>query len=162
MPTDLLILVATACLAVVAIVAAVVAVRAARRIATVPEQPAEPLPAAAPETPVLTLVTHPEPEPLPARVVDGRVIVPPSRDDVVATALSRPGARLVVLAHGIAHALRPESRDRIAALMRREYRRRRRERMRAARRATRAAVTSPPPAADSWLGEAPERRELSS
>ena len=44
----------------------------------------------------------------------------------------------------------PESRDRITALMRREYRRRRRERLAAGRRAVRAAVR---PSADAWMSE---------
>ncbi|MCO7240939.1 hypothetical protein, partial [Aeromicrobium sp. CnD17-E] len=92
---------------------------------------------------------------LAPRVVEGRVVVPPTQDQVVAATLSRPQVRLAVVAEGLAHALRPESRDRISALVRREYRGRRRERLRAGRRAARAAHASalPTAPADQWLGE---------
>lgn len=79
-----------------------------------------------------------------ARVVDGRVIVTPSRELVVATLLCRPNARLDAFAHGMAHALRPESRDRIRALVKREFDRRRKERLRAGRLASRLAPVSGP------------------
>ncbi len=75
---------------------------------------------------------------LAPRHVEGRVVVPPTDHQVVSAAMSRPQVRLAVLAHGVAYALRAESRDRIVALMRREYRRRRRERLAAGRRALRA------------------------
>lgn len=145
-------LVATAVLAVVAIGAAFVAVRAARRIAA--DQRPD-----VPTTPITTHLTSTEIavrepiEPTPAlepRVVEGRLIVPPSEQQVVKAALGRPGVRLSIVAHGVAHALRAESRDRIAALMRREYRRRRRERLRAGRQAVRAGHPTPP--SDQWLG----------
>lgn len=146
-------LVATAALAVVAISAAVIAVRAARRIALAPQTPAEVVSTPAQSS---TEVALREPTPvqrtaaLEPRVVEGRLIVPPSEQQVVKAALGRPGVRLSILAHGVAHALRAESRDRIAALMRREYRRRRRERLRAGRQAVRAGHPTPP--ADEWLG----------
>ena len=163
MPVDVVVLVATAVLAVVAVGAAVVAVTAARRASRPAVPPAVPEahePADAPRAgPVVTstaLVVHEadrRPPELQPRVVEGRVVVPPTQDQVVATALGRPQVRVAVLARGVAHALRPESRDRIAALMRREYRQRRRERQRAGRRAVRAANPGPTPAADQWLGE---------
>jgi hypothetical protein len=78
-------------------------------------------------------------------VVQGRVIVPPTQSQVVRTALGRPGVRLSILAHGLARALRPENRDRILALMRREYRHRRRERLGAGRQAIRMARPSSAP-----------------
>ena len=146
------ILVATAVLAVVTIGAAVVAVLAVRRLGRAQQS----APATATERdaradvavrdpdahqPVVT-VLPPELEP---RVVEGRLVVPPTQQQVVQAALGRPGVRLSILVHGVAHALRAESRDRISALMRREYRRRRRERQRAARRAAR--LTRPTPAA---------------
>lgn len=147
MSPEVWILVATAVLAVVAIGAAVVAVRAARRIgppvqapATVTERPSTEL--AVREPPIV-------PAELEPRVVEGRLIVPPSQEQVVNTALGRPGVRLAVFAHGLAHALRAESRDRITAMMRREYRRRRRERLQAGRRAVRAGRPTPP--SDQWL-----------
>ena len=80
--------------------------------------------------------------PAPVRVIEGRVIVAPSREQVVATLLGRPSARADAFAHGLAHALRPESRDRIRALMKREFRRRRKERLRAGRRAAQLAPVS--------------------
>lgn len=155
MPTDVLILGATALLAVVALVAAVVTVRAARIVTRAAvEQPDAP--AAAPTQPaadasadddVLLPVPYEPPTgplaPSQARVVEGRVVIVPTEQQVVATALNRPATRLTVVVHGIAHALRPESRDRIAALMRRELNRRRRERSRAARRAAHTHVPAP-------------------
>ena len=163
-PTDVVLLSVTALLAVMALAAAVVAVRAARRStrdepAKTPPQP----PAVAPErlrrAAVLVPIDADEDAllPLAPRQVNGRIVVPPTGQQVVGAALSRPQVRLAILLHGLTYALRPESRDRIAALMRREYRRRRRERLAAGRRAVRAAR---PPSADawmteSWLGELP-------
>ncbi len=147
MSAELLILVTTAALAVVALCAAVISVRAVRTL-----REAQVAPAASTE---LAIVERPRqmtpqvPAVLAPRIVEGRLIVPPTQQQVVATALGRPGVRLSVLAHGVAHALRPESRDRIVGMMRREYRRRRRERLQAGRRAARAASPSAPE--DSWI-----------
>lgn len=161
MPADMVVLVATAVLACVAVIAALVALRAARQVArhqadAPPAEPEQPL--AGPGE--LAVRAH-EPAldvPREVRVVEGRVIVPPSREEVVSTALSRPQVRLAVLLHGVARALRPESRDRIGALVRREYRDRRRHRLRAGRQASRAAhlAASPTPPSAHWLGEAPD------
>jgi hypothetical protein len=168
MSADVAVLVATAVLAVVAVTAALVAVLAARRVARGAVAPAAPvatpndLPGDLPGEPEvvaaepLTVDLAPvRPVALEPRVVEGRVVVPPTQDQVVAAALGRPQARISVVAQGVAHALRPESRDRIGALVRREYRARRRARLRAGRRAARAANASPTPtaAADQWLGE---------
>lgn len=156
MSAALWILVSTAVLAVVAISAAVVAVRAARRVAAPPSPVA---PAAAPEpapepagssTELAVFGQPPTPDVLAPRIVEGRVIVPPNEHQVVTTAMGRPAVRLSILAHGLSHALRPESRDRIVGLMRREVRRRRRERLQAGRRAARAA--RPSQGSDQWLG----------
>lgn len=154
MSAELWILAATAVVAVVAIGAALVAVRAVRRLeaaAATPTEiqhheqaPAEPEPR--PATEVVVLDRH---ESLEPRTVDGRLIVPPTQEQVVRTALGRPGVRLSVVVHGVAHALRAESRDRITAMMRREYRRRRRERLQAGRRAVRDSRPTPP--SDEWL-----------
>ncbi|KAA1399256.1 hypothetical protein [Aeromicrobium ginsengisoli] len=152
MSAELWILVATALLAVVTIGAAVIAVRAARRVAL----PPEPRPVARAPYESSLVITYDEPETmhvpheLQPRIVEGHLIVPPSQQQVVNTALGRPGVRLSILAHGLAHALRPESRDRITAMMRREYRRRRRERLQAGRRAVRAGRPTPP--SEEWLG----------
>ncbi|KRC63930.1 hypothetical protein ASE12_03610 [Aeromicrobium sp. Root236] len=160
MSAELWILVATAVLAVVAIGAALIAVRAARRGSRFAPVPPERL--AVPQTrelarldplPDIEPVSHdvdPIHSELEPRVVEGHLIVPPSQQQVVNTALGRPGVRLSILAHGLAHALRPESRDRITSLMRREYRRRRRERLQAGRRAVRAGRPTPP--SEEWLG----------
>ncbi|EFQ83876.1 hypothetical protein HMPREF0063_10592 [Aeromicrobium marinum DSM 15272] len=157
MSVELILLLTTAVLAVVAVTAAVVAVRAARRVrvpapvAAAPDRPERvDLPGSA-----VDLVARPV-SPSPARVVEGRIVVSPTSEQVVATALSRPATRLSVWAHGVSHALRPESRDRISGLMRREYRRRRRLRARAARQAARQAVLDTPPPI-SWLGDGPDR-----
>ncbi len=85
---------------------------------------------------------------LAPQVVQGRVVVPPTQAQVVRTALGRPGVRLSVFAHGLARALRAENRDRIVALMRREYRHRRSERLRAGRQAVRMARPTPAPSTD--------------
>lgn len=148
MSADVVILVATALLAVVALCAAIVAVRAAGRppAAETSVEPASPLQASTEIARVEPRESVGETEP---RVVEGRLIVPPSELQVVNTALGRPGVRLSVLAHGVAHALRAESRDRVSALMRREYRRRRRERLQAGRRAVRAGRSTQP--SDQWL-----------
>lgn len=160
MPTDVLLLIVTAVLAVTAAVAAVVAVRAARRTSV--REKAEDAPA----LPVVASEPHPAADLVPLddadsrlapRHVEGRVVVPPTDQQVVGAALSRPQVRLAILLHGLTYALRPESRDRITGLMRREYRRRRRERLAAGRRAVR--TTHPAPAEEwtsqSWIGELP-------
>lgn len=146
MSAELWILVSTAVLAVVALCAAVTSVRAVRTLREAPV----PKPVSTEVALVERPATRHVPPALAPRVVEGRLIVPPTQQQVVATALGRPGVRLSVFAHGLAHALRPESRDRILAMMRREYRRRRRERLQAGRRAARAATPSAPQ--DSWLG----------
>ncbi|MEJ7635703.1 hypothetical protein [Aeromicrobium sp.] len=153
MAAELWILAATAVLAVVAIGAAVIAVRAARRnparsVGTATKPPSNGLAVLDP-TP-LRPEPHATPRELEPHVAEGRLIVPPSEQQVVSAALSRPGVRLSILAHGVAHALRAESRDRIVSLMRREYRQRRRERLQAGRRAVRAGRPTPP--SDRWLG----------
>jgi len=146
MPTDVLILVATAVLAMVAMAAAAVAIRAVRRLEkadierrsrhsseTGPTNADSFVPAV-----VEAVAFEPvRPTELQPRLVEGRVIVPPTQEQVLATVLGRPGVRVNVVLYGLAHALRAENRDRILALMRREYRQRRRERLRAGRAATR-------------------------
>lgn len=147
MSIEAVLLLATALLAVVAVSAAVVAVRAVRRLDRVPAPVPEKLPA--------TVEEPSQPAAVPVRIVEGRVIVMPTEQQVVATALGRPAARVSVYASGLAHALRPESRDRIVALMRREYRHRRRTRQRVARRAARAVPSDALRRDDSWLGSEP-------
>jgi hypothetical protein len=155
-PTDLVMLSVTAALALMALLAAVVAVRAARRTSTVePAETESHAPAVAPERLPRPAVRVPmeadQPErALAPRHVEGRVVVPPTGQQVVGAALSRPHVRLAIVLHGLTYALRPESRDRITALMRREYRRRRHERLAAGRRAVRAAHPAP---ADSWTAQ---------
>jgi hypothetical protein len=134
MPTDVLILVATAVLAVVALTAAVVAVRAVRRLEQAETEHDSFVPVVVEPHVAVEAVRPLELQP---RVVEGRVIVPPTQEQVLATVLSRPGVRVNVVLYGLAHALRADNRDRILALMRREYRQRRRERLRAGRAAAR-------------------------
>jgi hypothetical protein len=167
-PTDVVMISVTAVLAVMALAAAVVAVRAARRSASVEAPEAAPaVSAGAPERlPSAALVPVDTDDGavrvLAPRHVEGRVIVPPTGQQVVGAALSRPHVRLAILIHGLTYALRPESRDRIAAMMRREYRRRRRERLAAGRRAVRTARPSSDAwTAESWIGELPARPHTS-
>ena len=98
---------------------------------------------------------------LEPRVVQGRVIVPPTQAQVVRTALGRPGVRLSVFVHGLARALRAENRDRIVALMRREYRHRRSERLRAGRQAVRMARPTSAPSTERLHQRLLEPRPLS-
>ena len=152
MPTDVLLLSVTALLAVLALAAAVVAVRAARRsTGSGRAEVATPPPAVAPDRlPAATMLVPFDDDDWRRPVhVNGRVVVPPTGQQVVGAALSRPQVRLAILLHGLTYALRPESRDRITALMRREYRRRRSERLAAGRRAVRAA--RPASTADDWM-----------
>lgn len=156
MPLELALLVLTAVLAVIAVGAALVAIRAARN----PQSP----PAEVIETKVVpTPVVVDEPV---ARIVEGRVIVTPTTRQVVDATMNRPLVRVSVISHGLAHALRPESRDRIMALMRREFQSRRRKRKRAAKQAARLEHPVSPPAIDrttiateAWLGELPPVRQ---
>ncbi len=145
--------VVTSVIAVVALVAAVVAIRTLREVrASLDARQFD-------ATDAVALVDHHEPQAIPMveyarppelepRVVEGRVIVPPTQSQVVRTALGRPGVRLSVFAHGLARALRAENRDRIVALMRREYRHRRNERLRAGRQAVRAARPTSAPSTE--------------
>ena len=160
-PTDVVLLSVTALLAVMALAAAVVAVRAARRSTDTRPETAPQAPAVAPETlprAVLVPLDEADARPMAPRHVEGRVIVPPTGQQVVGAALSRPHVRLAIVLHGLTYALRPESRDRITALMRREYRRRRRERLAVGRRAVRAVRPSTDAwMAEPWIGELPAR-----
>ncbi|MGI9085200.1 MAG: hypothetical protein ACR2FE_07890 [Aeromicrobium sp.] len=168
MPTDVVLLAVTSLFAVMALAAAVITVRAARRATKLETQPTEspaveaPAPAVAPERRPRPAVLVPFDDDGPVhelapRRVEGRVVVPPTGQQVVSAAMSRPHVRLAILAHGITYALRPESRDRISALMRRELRRRRRQRLAAGRRAVRSAHPAAPDAwmDESWIGELP-------
>lgn len=180
MPDDVL-LVCAAVLAVVALVASAAALVAARRLrrATqelrVATEQARQVPAPAPAAPVVephaagrvdapVVALRADEEVVDAEiveadlepdvhVVDGRVVVRPSDQQVVAATLGRPLVRLSVVGAGLAHALRPESRDRISGLVRRDFRRRRRARARAARRAAR--TTHVPPEPPTWIGGNP-------
>lgn len=169
MSVQLAMLVATAVLAVVALAAAVVALRAlreAKQLSTPPdgtfvtERPAAEASGGHDVTKVELVARDRDPEPDPepertaevVRVVEGRVIVQPTQDQVVAASMTRPAVRLNIVAAGLAHALRPESRDRITGLMRREYRARKRARQRAARAAARATNDPPPASGRGWVG----------
>src|SRR5699024_1617731 len=57
----------------------------------------------------------------PVITADGRRIALPSSEQVVRATMRRPLVRGAVLSHGLRHALRPENRDRIRALVRRDY-----------------------------------------
>ncbi len=64
---------------------------------------------------------------------DASAVLLPSSEQVLRATMARPVVRAAALAHGLRCALRPHSRDRISALVRREYRRRRKMRARAGR-----------------------------
>ncbi|MGJ9421036.1 hypothetical protein [Aeromicrobium sp. CF3.5] len=158
MSTEVLLLAATAVLAVVAVMAALIAVRAVRRLdrASAPSDQTVRNEVATSSSASAELVRlGPDPSRAPAqqvvRLVEGRVVVSPTQEQVVATALGRPAARASVYAAGLAHALRPESRDRIQAIVRREFRRRRRLRQRVARRAARQIPSRALHPDETWL-----------
>lgn len=182
MPFDVLILIATGCLAIVALVAAVVSLRNLKEIRATVKGSAQVEPVATEPTvsepqvmqaasiqieaseepellepavsahgitlgPIIAATQRPAPTPdelVPhhgqvARVVDGKVVVTPTRAQVATAIMGQPRVRFAIWATGIAHALRPESRDRIMGMMRRDYVDRRRHREQAARAAIRAA-----------------------
>lgn len=95
--------------------------------------PARVQPTPAEERPVLELrpLTPPDEQP-----------TPPSQQQVVAATLSHPLVRASALSYGLRNALRPENRDRVLSLVRREVRRRQKVRRRAARRAARVVPLS--------------------
>lgn len=75
---------------------------------------------------------------------DAAPVVVPTPEQVHRATMERPLVRAVALSYGLRRALRPESRDRIAALVRREFRRRRKLRAHAGRRAARLANVEEP------------------
>lgn len=177
MTVEVWLLAATTLIAVVAVVVAAFAVRSVRRLSERIEradadggartQVSETAShdgfegGSAASTTDVSVLEVVRPAELAPRVVEGRVIVPPTQAQVVRTALGRPGVRLSVLIHGLTHALRAENRDRIVALMRREYRHRRRERLRAGREAMRVAKPSHAPTTDRLHAELLEPRPTS-
>jgi hypothetical protein len=179
MTVETLLLVATTLIALVAAIAAIVAIRAVRRlehqarpsvveaaagtaaIETTAADGFEGRYATTSTTEVVTSTIEDRRMELAPRVVQGRVIVPPTQAQVVRTALGRPGVRLNIFVHGLARALRAENRDRIVSLMRREYRHRRRERLRAGRQAVRLARPTSAPGTERLHAEFAEPRPLS-
>ena len=168
MTVEALLLAATTLIALVAVVVAVVAVRAVRELKysldSVPEgrTTLHSSPPGGTNAEIFVPAAR-EVEPaaeLAPRVVQGRVVVPPSQAQVVRTALGRPGARLNIFVHGLARALRAENRDRIVALMRREYRHRRTERLRAGRRAVRMSRPTSAPSTERLHAEFAEPKQL--
>lgn len=167
MSSEQFLLVMTAVLAVVALLAAFIAVRAARRAGSAEGAPVEErlettsasLDFEAPLVPLAPIIGPPEQV---VAIVEGRVIVAPNSRQIVDATMNRPLVRASVLSHGLAHALRPESRDKIMALMRREFRSRRRQRKRAARQAARIehptssrSIDQSSAVTEAWLGELP-------
>ncbi len=135
-----------AILAVVSVAAAIVATRAVAQIRELRQEPPAPVLAEIDNLPAESGESLARPEPLDEaeyKVVHGRVIVQPTGAQVVAATMTRPSVRVAIFVSGVAHALRPESRDRIRALIRREYLGRKRARQRAAKAAARAQ-NSPP------------------
>lgn len=96
-----------------------------------------------------------EPEPPPSAAPASQIavrpvpyaaspVLVPRADEVWKATMERPVVRLAALSYGLRRALRPQSRDRIAALVRREFRRRRKIRARAGRMAARMAHVERP------------------
>jgi hypothetical protein len=166
MTVEAWLLTASTAIAVVAVVVAGTAIRAVRQLKqTLDSGPAEdksllPFDSSGPDVEPGVHAETLMPIELAPRVISGRVIVPPTQAQVVRTALGRPGVRISVLIHGLAHTLRAENRDRIVALMRREYRHRRQERLRAGREAIRAAKPSHAPTTDRLHAELLEPRPM--
>lgn len=165
MSIEQVLLVVTASMALLALIVAVVALRALIRLkaqhprSEVTREPGAGLEPARPEPLHLRAEPIAEDDQPHVEVTDGRVVVRPSNQQIVATTMHHPLVRLNMLTAGLAHALRPESRDRLRSLMRREFRARKTARRRAARRAARAV-----PAANSsaplWISSEPPPREL--
>jgi hypothetical protein len=95
--------------------------------------------ASRPEPSASAVVRFTDPHPSPAE----EPVFVPTRAEVAAAALQEPLVRVAVVAAGLRHALRPESRDRARAVVRREYQRRSKLRRRAARHAARTTVVVP-------------------
>lgn len=175
MTVETLLLAVTTLIALVAVIAAVIALRAVRELKSLHSSAVEgPSSLQSSETartnaemivdpamPNAEIFVPERAVELAPRVVQGRVVVPPTQAQVARTALGRPGVRLSVFAHGLARALRPENRDRIVALMRREYRHRRRERLSAGRQAIRAARPASAPSTDRLHARLAEPEPLS-
>ena len=161
MPLEVVLLVVTALLAVVAVGAAVVAVKALKQVRSAAADVADAsmLPAVA-EPQVSPQLVAETTQVRPVEVIEGRVVATLTQQDLLEARLSRPSARLSVYAHGVAHALRPESRDRIVALVRREYRRRRSLRLKVARRALRSVPNEAFAQQPDWLGTDSARASL--
>ncbi|MDO9381174.1 MAG: hypothetical protein Q7T56_20195 [Nocardioidaceae bacterium] len=114
------------------------------------------LPERRPEAPPVPVDDLPVDDPVVLTTDDGRTIVLPTHAEVRDATLGRPLVRSAVVGHGIWHALRPESRDRIRGIVRREFRRRKRVRLAAGRRAARTAPVDLP-TSQAWLGSATPR-----
>lgn len=165
MSIEHVLLVVTAVVALLALAVALLALRALARIKS--EQAAAEISRERQRRiePVHPELVHLRPEPVPAhdepqvQVNEGQVVVRPTTNQIVATTMHHPLVRLNVLMVGLSHALRPESRDRIGSLMRREFRARKTARRKAARRAARGV-----PAANSsaplWVSTEAPPREL--
>ncbi|MFY0406076.1 hypothetical protein [Solicola sp. PLA-1-18] len=89
---------------------------------------------------------------------DGRTVVLPTHAEVVDATMGRPLVRTAVVGAGVWHALRPESRDRIRGIVRREFRRRKRLRQAAGRRAARTAPVDLA-TSQAWLGSGTPRTD---
>lgn len=149
MVLQVVLLTIAALLAVVAVTAAVIATRAVREMKELRESqsPPEPTPTAEPyvssESTGVSLAkrrAQRDGVEVEYEVIEGKVMVQATPEQAIAAIMTQPRIRAAIWVSGLAHALRPESRDRIFGLMRREVRTRRRARQRAARAAARSVV----------------------
>ncbi|MCW2747341.1 MAG: hypothetical protein JWP10_483 [Nocardioidaceae bacterium] len=163
MPVAQILLILTTLIAVVALGVALVVLLKMRQMVADARRADRPSDVVSPGQEVVPLV-HVEAELVDPvepgyAVVEGKVLVQPSPQQVRAAIVGRPLVRLNVVVVGMAHALRPESRDRIRGLMRREFRARKKQRRQAARR---AAYAHQPANSSTPVVAVPDRRELGS
>ena len=127
-------LVITATIAVVALVVAVIAMRRLRAYEHTSNESAVGTPTIS-ESVVIIEPAHVVREEPEVRIVEGRVLVAPTNQQVLAATMGKPLVRMAVITAGLQYAFRPEARDRIRRLMRDEYRTRKSMRRKAAREA---------------------------
>lgn len=148
-------LVITATIAVIALVVALIAMRRLRAYEHNNHAPDVVEPAPIGEAIAVMEPRYVVPEQPEVRIVEGRVIVAPTNQQVLAATMGKPLVRIAVITAGFQYAFRPEARDRIRRLMRDEYRMRKTMRRKAAKEAawshqqanSSASVTS----RESWL-----------
>lgn len=161
MSLEQVLLAVTATVALLALIIALLAIRTLARVRAQNERPRVSTrtdlapPPVAPE-PIEQVRTE---EKRDIEIRDDRVVVRPTSAQIVTTTMHHPLVRLNVVLVGLSHALRPESRDRLRSLVRREFRARKAVRRKAARRAARG-VSESNSSAPLWVSAESLPREL--